>query len=114
MPPVKNVTEAINYYTQKLGFELYFKDVGDDPKYGGVGRDGIEIHLQWHDSIEWENGIDRPLLRIYVDNTDALFEDYKTKGVFHENTALNNTPWKTREFGFYDLYGNGLVFYCSL
>lgn len=111
--PVKNVTEAIRYYTQKLGFKLYFKDAGDDPKYGGVVRDSIEIHLQWHDDIEWEIGIDRPMLRIITQNIDALFEEYKTKAVFHENTSLKETAWGTREFAFYDLFGNGLTFYCD-
>lgn len=112
--PVKNVTEAINYCTQKLNFKLHFKDQGEDPKYGGVGRDGIEIHLQWHDEVEWENGFDRPLLRIYVDNVDALFDEYKTKNVFHKNTQLRDTAWGTREFGIYDLYSNGLIFYRDL
>ncbi len=109
--PVKNVTEAIHYYTQKLGFELYFKDAGADPKYGGVGRDGIEIHLQWHHEEEWENGLDRPLLRIYVGNIEALYDEFKAKSIFHENTSLKDTPWNTIEFAFYDIFGNGLVFY---
>ena len=112
--PVKNVTEAILYYTQKLGFILSFKDDGDDPKYGGVSRDTVELHLQWHDSKEWEIGVDRPLLRIYVDDIEALYNDYKTKGVFHENTSLKETAWGTKEFAFYDLFGNGLVFYRDL
>lgn len=112
--PVKNVTEAIQYYTQKLGFKLSFKDDEHDPKYGGVQRDGIEIHLQWHDAKEWEVVIDRPLLRIYTDAINALYEEYKTKAVFHENTSLKETPWRTREFAFYDLFGNGLVFYINL
>ena len=112
--PVKNVNEAIDYYTHKLGFQLSFKDEGDDPKYGGVQRDGIEIHLQWHDPKEWDFKIDRPLLRIYVNHIENLFNDFKTKGVFHNNTALKDTDWNTREFGFYDLFGNGLIFYHDL
>ncbi|MEY8848505.1 VOC family protein [Psychroserpens sp. XS_ASV72] len=109
--PVKNVNEAIDFYVTKLGFKLFFKDEGDDPKYGGVTRDAVEIHLQWHDEKEWDLHIDRPLLRIYVEEVDALFEEYKTKDVFHKNTSIKDTAWRTREFGFYDLYGNGLVFY---
>ncbi|WP_299226006.1 VOC family protein [uncultured Psychroserpens sp.] len=112
--PVKNVTQAIRYYTEKLGFRLAFKDEGDNPNYGGVIRDGIEIHLQWHDEKEWEVTIDRPLLRIYVDHIEALFDEYKTKDIFHDRTSLKETTWGTREFGFYDLYGNGLVFYLDL
>ena len=112
--PVKSVTEAIFYYTQKLGFKLAFKDEGDDPKYAGITRDGIEIHLQWHDEKEWEDAIDRPLLRIYVEDVDALFDEYKTQDVFHENTRLRDTAWGTREFGVYDISSNGLIFYRDL
>ena len=112
--PVKNVTEEIQYYTEKLDFKLAFKDEGVDPKYGGIQKDNIEIHLQWHDSKEWEVAIDRPLLRIYVNDIEALYDIYKTKGVFHKNTILKTTAWGTREFGFYDLFGNGLIFYHDL
>ncbi|WP_299335838.1 VOC family protein [uncultured Psychroserpens sp.] len=112
--PVKNVTEAIQYYVEKLGFKLAFKDTGDHPSYAGVRKDGIEIHLQWHDEKDWENGMDSALLRIYVDEVDILFEVYKARSVFHNNTSLKDTPWGTREFGFYDMDNNGLVFYKDL
>ncbi|MDT0557065.1 glyoxalase/bleomycin resistance/extradiol dioxygenase family protein [Ichthyenterobacterium sp. W332] len=112
--PVKNVTEAINYYIDRLGFNLAFKDLGDDPKYGGVVRDGIELHLQWHSDEEWKEGLDALSLRIYVDEVDLLFEEYQNKNVFHEHTSLKNTPWRTREFAFYDLSKNGLTFYKDL
>ncbi|WP_323788559.1 VOC family protein [Psychroserpens sp.] len=111
--PVKNLTKAIDYYVNKLGFKLSFKDQGSDPKYAGVGRDSIEIHLQWHDEKEWDAGIDRPMLRIKTENIDALYEDYKSKSVFHQNTSLKKTLWGTREFGFYDKDMNGLVFYMN-
>ena len=112
--PVKNVLKALNYYIQELNFELAFKDEGDDPKYAGVKRNAIEIHLQWHDEKEWLAGIDRPLLRIYVEDVEALFEEYQSKSVFHKSTRLRKTAWRTQEFGFYDIYGNGLIFYRDL
>ncbi|WP_299112984.1 glyoxalase superfamily protein [uncultured Winogradskyella sp.] len=109
--PVKDTTKAVAYYVKKLGFELAFTDTTSAQGYAGVQRDGIEIHLQWHDESEWIAGLDRPMLRIYVDNIDALFEEYKPQNVFHNNTALKATPWGTKEFAFYDLYSNGLIFY---
>ena len=54
------------------------------------------------------------MLRIYVEDIEALFEDYKTKDVFHINTSLKDTPWRTKEFAFYDLYSNGLTFYIEV
>lgn len=112
--PVKSVSEAVVYYIEKLGFELAFTDTTSDNGYAGVKRDGIEIHLQWHDEREWVEGLDRPMLRIYVDNITSLFEEYKTKDVFHDNTKLEEKIWGTKEFAFYDLFGNGLTFYRDL
>ena len=112
--PVKNVVEALSFYVTKLGFSIAFADDGKDPKYAGIRKDDIEIHLQWHDEVEWELTIDRPMLRIVTENIEALFEEYGTKEVFHEKTALKDTAWGTKEFAFYDLYKNGLTFYSSL
>ena len=112
--PVKDVSKAVDYYINKLGFNLAFSDTTDAHGYAGISRDGIEIHLQWHDEIEWVNGLDRPMLRIYVDNIEALYNAYKTQDVFHNNNSLKETPWGTKEFAFYDLYVNGLTFYRNL
>lgn len=112
--PVKNVVEALSFYVNKLGFYIAFADDGQDPKYAGVRRDDIEIHLQWHDETEWETTIDRPMLRIVTENIEALFEEFKSKNVYHVNTSLRETPWGTKEFAFYDLYKNGLTFYKAL
>ena len=109
--PVKNVAKAIDYYVKKLGFKLAFTDTTSEQGYAGVSRDDIQVHLQWHDEKEWNQGLDRPLLRIYVNNIKELYDEYKIQDVFHEQTALRETPWGTKEFAFYDLYRNGLIFY---
>lgn len=109
--PVKNVKKAVAYYVNNLGFKLAFIDSTDANGYAGVKRDDIEIHLQWHDAEEWEARVDRPMLRIYVDSIEDLFTEYSTKHVLHKNTSLKQTPWRTKEFAFYDIYGNGLTFY---
>lgn len=111
--PVQNVLAALFFYVNKLGFEILFADDEKDPKYAGVKRDGIEIHLQWHDEKEWELTIDRPMLRIVTQNIENLFDEYKAKEVFHADTILRDTAWGTKEFAFYDLYKNGLTFYSN-
>lgn len=108
--PVKDVTKALAFYIEKLGFEFAFADNKTKPFYVGVRRDNIEIHLQWHDEKEW-GIIDRPMLRFVTKHIEALHDEYKTKGVFHKNSSLKKTVWGTREFAFYDLYMNGLTFY---
>ena len=51
--PCQDVASSIEFYVHKLGFTLVFQDA-DDPGYAGVRRDCVELHLQWHDSKEWE------------------------------------------------------------
>lgn len=112
--PVQDVLAALFFYVNKLGFKIAFADDDKNPTYAGIRRDHIEIHLQWHDTKEWEQSVNRPMLRIVTQYVDKLFEEYKEKEVFHKSTMIRETPWKTREFAFYDLYKNGLTFYESL
>ena len=109
---VRNVSDAIAYYTAKLGFDLKYADQPQDPQYAVVGRDSVRIHLQSHDAADFAG--EMPELRFAVDDPDSLFEEYRTKDVFHSKTALRDTPWGTREFAFFDPDGNGLFFFRNL
>ena len=112
--PVQNVLAALFFYVNKLGFEIAFADDPKNPTYAGVKRDHIEIHLQWHDAKEWDSSFNTIMLRIVTQNIDTLFDEYKTKDVFHESTEVIDSAWQTREFAFYDLYRNGLTFYQNI
>ncbi len=113
--PVQNVLAALFFYTQKLGFEIAFVDDPKDPKYAGVKRDHIEIHLQWYDEKEWDfNADNRPMLRIATQNVDYLYQEYNFKRVFKEKTVVKSTDWGTKELSFYDLFKNGLTFYQNI
>jgi catechol 2,3-dioxygenase-like lactoylglutathione lyase family enzyme len=107
--PSKDISAATAFYVDRLGFTLRFVDDALAPRYAGVRRDNSVIHLQWHDPDEW-SAVERPMLRIFVDNVAALFEEYRGQGVFHDKTALRKTGWRTEEFAFYDQDGNGLTF----
>jgi len=111
--PSRDVQASVQFYVSRLGFSLQFQDSTDDPRYAGLRRDNVEIHIQWHDPAEWE-AVERPMLRFVVSAVQALFEEYKDKNVFHEKTELRETPWGTQEFAFYDPDQNGLTFYCDL
>lgn len=54
------------------------------------------------------------MLRFVTQHIHDLFDEYKTKDVFHKNTMLKETDWRTRKFAFYDLYKNGLTIYQDL
>ena len=107
--PVRDVVASLRYYVDKLGFEIAFADDQHNPMYAGITRDGIEIHLQWHDSANWTK-MNASSLRFVTKDIDALYEEYKTQDVFHKNTSLKETSWGTREFAFYDPDMNGLTF----
>ncbi len=44
----------------------------------------------------------------------TIGDGHDLRGGFHAMTALRDTAWGTREFAFYDLNGNGLLFYRNL
>jgi catechol 2,3-dioxygenase-like lactoylglutathione lyase family enzyme len=111
--PSRNVPALIEFYVNRLGFSLKFQDTESEPRYAGLGRDNVELHLQWHDPTEWQ-AVERPMLRFLVPDVQTLFDEYKDKQVFHAQTALRETPWGTREFAFFDPDQNGLTFYCDL
>ena len=113
--PVRDISGAIHYYTEKLGFGLVFQDDPQEPCYAVLKRDGAALHVQWHEETDFK-GVEAGtlMLRFSVDDPDALFEEYRDKGVFHDRTQLRDTPWGTREFAFFDPDGNGLTFYRGL
>ena len=110
---MKDVLAAVTFYTSELGFKLLFADDPKAPRYAGVGREGAEIHLQWHDASEWKPGVDRPLIRILCKDPDLLFKELGYL-VRPTGSGLRNTGWGTREFGIYDPDDNGLIFYRNL
>lgn len=103
----RDLQRAIDFYVHRLGFALAFNH---DDNYAGLRRDAAELHMQF----QYEHEMQTTRLRFVVDSPDALFEEYKSKNVFHDRTELANKPWGTREFAFYDLDGNGLTFYRDL
>lgn len=111
--PSMDVQAAVEFYVQRLGFTLRGQDSPENPRYAVIARDDVVLHLQWHDPKEW-SAVERPMLRFVVPAVDALFDEYKEKGVFHDRTALREPEWGTREFAFYDRDGNGLTFYRDL
>ena len=111
--PVRNVSQALAYYVDKLGFAYLFQDAVENPMYAGIRRDDVELHLQWHDEASFDV-VEKLNLRFVIADVAALFLEYEGQGVFHERTAVRDTDWGTREFAFYDPDGNGLTFYQDL
>lgn len=103
----RNIEKALEFYAERLGFKVIFRDGSTPTNYAGLQRDNVELHLQF----QYEHEMSTLRLRLLVSDPDALFEEYRTKDVFHDRTKLIDTPWGTREFAFYDPDANGLTFY---
>jgi catechol 2,3-dioxygenase-like lactoylglutathione lyase family enzyme len=106
----RDIQRAIDFYTQQLGFMLAFGDKADPPNYVGLRRDAVVLHMQFQ--FEHEMGTIR--LRFLVENPDALFNEYRQRGVECTPNSVCDTPWGTREFALYDLDRNSFTFYRQL
>lgn len=112
-----DVTASLQFFA-RLGFRESFRDRPREPRYAAVQRDGVELHLQWHDAAQWEHASDRPTYRLLVSDVDQLYVELGGAGVLEAGAAGESpwrqpaeTPWGTREFHVRDLDGNGLHFY---
>lgn len=98
----------------RLGFRETFRD-GDPPRYAAVVRDGVELHLQWHEGAERiDPRLDRPTYRFVVDDLEGLFAEFEAVGVAADEGPFARprpTPWGTTEFHLRDPDRNGLQFY---
>ena len=112
---VRNISEALRYYVERLGFQVLFRHADDPDNYAGVTRDAVCLHMQWQHQEHFEKGTaGRIRVRIMVDDPDALLDEYRSRGVLDDKTQVRDTGWGTREFGFRDPDGNGLIFYREL
>ena len=110
---VRDVQRAIRFY-KSIGFALRSQDVPNDPKYAVIARDGVELHLQWHDAQEWTYPSDRPTYRFLVRDVDGLFAQFVATLANPDIRAPFDAVWRTREFHLRDPDLNGLQFYHPL
>ncbi len=108
---VADVRASARWYCDNLGFSPLFADDDAEPRYAGIGRDGLVLHLQWHSKQEWDDGLDGAAYRFLVDDPDAMYAEVADRDVLPPGKVVADTPWGTREFGLYDPDGNALFFY---
>lgn len=100
---VSDIDEAINYYTEKLGFSFNFK-WGDPPEMAGVSLGNISIHLF----------LGKPAAN--MGDVYFVVEDVDTLYAFHRDNGVDifgppsNKPYELRDYHLRDLYGNILGF----
>ena len=114
---VDNVIDTANYYRDKLGFK-YDRFWGEpEPRFAMVYRSGVVIMLGQLDEI----GIMRPNsvadpdnggcwdTYVWIDDADALFEEFKSKGVKIARDICDQ-PSNCRDFDVEDCNGYRLCF----
>jgi uncharacterized glyoxalase superfamily protein PhnB len=105
---VSDSARAEDYYCRVLGFQKMFAyppDAKIEPRYVGVARDGVRLHLQSYkperagmtDAFLWVDDVDRPHDEIYARGAEVQLPP-------------TNQTWGTRELGVRDPDGNVLVF----
>ena len=102
--PSANIERDVAWYKEKAGFEELFSD----SMYACIYRDNIYIHLQWHADTQSDPLLGGSVIRICVKNLEPLFNELVQRGTVTANALKTNTPWRTNEFGFFDLNKNAI------
>lgn len=102
--PTADIERDMAWYKEKLGLEKYFAD----NMYAVLYRGNLCIHLQWHADTEDDPLLGGSVIRIYVKNIRAIFDELVQRGTVTPDKLRTNTPWNTNEFGFYDLNNNAI------
>jgi catechol 2,3-dioxygenase-like lactoylglutathione lyase family enzyme len=115
---VRNLKQAIAFYTGVLDFELQYPEE-HALRWGGADlvKAGVELQLTTHESERLFGSV----ANIWVDDVDGLFQKYLSRGL--DTSGKGNSPvhqgpldqtWGTREFYVTDIDGNTLRFCKSI
>jgi catechol 2,3-dioxygenase-like lactoylglutathione lyase family enzyme len=99
--PVRDLAEALEYYTGRLGFEV--ATVMPDRDYAIVERDAVCLHL--FTAAERSPGS----VHVFTGELDQLFGELDSRGALITQDVIR-TPWGNREFRVADPAGNTIKF----
>ncbi|MBD0335770.1 MAG: VOC family protein [Cyanobacteria bacterium Co-bin13] len=100
-----DITKTIQFYCSVLGFTKIYEESG---VYGIVQRDVVQVHF-W--ACSKKHIAENTACRINAQGIDALYSEYRHKGVIHPNAPLQEKPWGNREFAILDEDGNLITFF---
>jgi uncharacterized glyoxalase superfamily protein PhnB len=101
--PVQDLSGSLDYYQQKLGFEVVMEMPGGD--YAIVERDGVALHL-FRDAARPHSPVG---LHIFTDSLDELHAEFIVRGA-RISQPIVRKPWGNRDFRVGDHSGNELKF----
>ncbi len=101
-----DIGRDLRWYREKTGFETHVAD----SMYAVLYRENLVIHLQWHADTPEDPLLGGSVIRIAVSPIGPFFEELVGRGAVSAGSLRMETPWKTHEFGLFDLNGNALFF----
>ncbi|WP_250627959.1 bleomycin resistance protein [Pinirhizobacter soli] len=111
---VRDVAEAIAFYSGVLDFQIAFAWPDEKPIYAGLVRGGDEMHLTLAPQADRHG---RGSAMVLCDDVDALFESFRARGLtipVRPESPVHEAPldqtWGTREVYIDDPSGNTLIF----
>jgi catechol 2,3-dioxygenase-like lactoylglutathione lyase family enzyme len=122
--PVRNAAAAVDFYRDRLGFEVLHHDGG----FAVIRRDDAVVNLWEAGDESWRtrDSVEEPVrsgaesfiagtasCRIETDGVDELYDELGPRDVLHpvSKDGVEDTDFGTREFATLDLDGNLLTFY---
>jgi len=106
--PVRDLPRALEHY-RRLGFQTrpYLEEplsTEDNPIYGYLTWDAVEIHLSAFDALD--PATNASVCYLFVADADAVYAAWVAAGVEGRLRAPVNTSYGKREFGYVDPDGN--------
>ena len=110
--PVRDLRRALAHY-QALGFEVEPYSSGDE--YGFADRDGVSLHLELDHGHEHGEGGGHNhehvgAAYLYVEDADALYDEWARPGIGGLTRPVVDTPYKLRQGAHFDPDGNVIRF----
>lgn len=102
--PSQNIRKDIQWHEKYTGFTVLHAD----DMYAVLKREHLYIHLQWHADTKDDPLLGGSVIKIFVKDIQPIFEEFIERGTITSKKLRMNTPWKTHEFGFYDLNKNAI------
>jgi catechol 2,3-dioxygenase-like lactoylglutathione lyase family enzyme len=123
--PVRDAAAAVEFYRDRLGFEVLHQEEG----FAVLGRDGARVHIWQAGDESWRERValrETPIssgaesfiagtasCRIMVDGVDDLYDELSGKDVLHpvSREGVSETDYGSREFATLDQDGNLISFF---
>ena len=102
--PSQDIKRDIEWHQKFTGFEL----LSGDHMYAVLKRKNLFLHLQWHADTDADPLLGGSVIKIFVRKVGPYFEEFVERGTVSRDKLRMGTPWKTNEFGFYDLNRNAI------